>query len=155
MLFLLFHIGKERYALEASRVVEVVPMLDMKEIPQAPPGLAGLINYRGQPVPVVDLNRLTLGHAATGKFSTRIIIMKCEGLNGTPQMVGLVAERATGMLRKDPHDFVKTGLGEIEKPFLGPVLMDPAGPIQWILEDKLLTYDLRQLVLDLAPPVAP
>jgi len=27
MLFLLFHIGNDRYALEASRVVEVVPFL--------------------------------------------------------------------------------------------------------------------------------
>ena len=35
MLFLLFQMGKDRYALEASRVVEVVPMLALNQLPQA------------------------------------------------------------------------------------------------------------------------
>jgi chemotaxis-related protein WspB len=63
MLFLLFQLGKERYALQASRVVEVVPLLELKQLPQAPKGVAGIINYRGRPVPVVDLCALTLGPA--------------------------------------------------------------------------------------------
>ena len=49
MLFLLFQLGKDRYALEASRVVEVVPLLALKQLPQAPKGVAGIFNYRGPP----------------------------------------------------------------------------------------------------------
>ena len=155
MLFLLFHIGNDRYALEASRVVEVVPLLDLTEIPQAPPGLAGLLNFRGQSVPTVDLDRLALKRPASPKYSTRIIIVRCDRPNAAPQLVGLIAQRATEMLRKEPHEFVQTGLSNVGSPFLGPVLMDPAGPIQWINEDKLLTNDVRQLVLDLASPLPP
>ena len=44
MLFLLFQLGKERYALPASRVVEVVPLLELKQLPQAPKGVAGIFN---------------------------------------------------------------------------------------------------------------
>ena len=54
MLFLLFQLGKERYALEATRVVEVVPLLALKQLPQAPKGVAGIFNYRGRPVPAGD-----------------------------------------------------------------------------------------------------
>jgi chemotaxis-related protein WspB len=154
MLFLLFHVGSERYALEASRVVEVVPMLEVKVIPQAPPGLAGFINYRGQPVPAVDLKRLALGDSATARFSTRIIVVRCERPDGTQQLVGLIAERATETIRKDKDEFVKTGLSDTERPFLGPVLMDPAGPIQWINEDKLFTSDVRQSVLEPTLPLS-
>ena len=40
MLFLLFQLGNDRYVLEASRVVEVVPLLALKQLPQAPEGVA-------------------------------------------------------------------------------------------------------------------
>jgi len=50
MLFLLFQLGQDRYALEASRVIEVLPLVSLKRIPQAPRGVAGLFNYRGRPV---------------------------------------------------------------------------------------------------------
>ena len=55
MLILLFQLGKDRYALEASRVVEVVPLLALKHLPQSPPGIAGVFNYRGRPVPASDI----------------------------------------------------------------------------------------------------
>jgi chemotaxis-related protein WspB len=155
MLFLLFHIGTDRYALEASRVVEVLPLLELTEIPQAPPGLAGLLNYRGQSVPTVDLNRLAQKSPASPKYSTRIILVRCNRPSAAPQLVGLIAQRATEILRKEPHEFVQTGISTVGTPLLGPVLMDPAGPIQWINEEKLLTNDVRQLVLDLASPLPP
>ncbi len=36
MLFLLFQLGKDRYVLEAARVIEVLPLMDLKQIPEAP-----------------------------------------------------------------------------------------------------------------------
>src|SRR5215471_14522815 len=75
MLFLLFQLGNDRYALEARRVVEAVPLLELTRLPQAPKGVAGIFNYRGHPVPAIDLCELTLGVAASERFSTRIIIV--------------------------------------------------------------------------------
>ena len=75
MLFLLFHLGKDRYVLEAGRVVKVLPMVDLKKIPEAPRGVAGIFNYHGQPVPAVDLSELTLGQPAGERLSTRIILI--------------------------------------------------------------------------------
>ena len=146
MLFLLFQLGKDRYALEASRVVEVVPLLEMKQLPQAPRGVAGIFNYRGRPVPAVDLSALTLGQPASEQFSTRIIIVNYPDESGTQHLLGLIAERATETLRKDVKDFADSGMKLDQAPYLGPILMDDQSPIQWIYEQRLLPDPVRNLL---------
>ena len=152
MLFLLFQLGTERYALEASRVVEVVPLLALKQLPQAPKGVAGIFNYRGRPVPAVDLGSLTLGRPASERLSTRIIIVNYPDDSGAYHLLGLVAEHATELLRKDARDFVDSGIRLGAAPYLGPILMDGSRSIQWIYEQRLLPEPVRQLLF--AEPTA-
>lgn len=146
MLFLLFHVGNERYVLEASRIVEVVPLLSLKSLPQGPKGLAGIANYRGQPVPVVDLCRLTVDRPAWERLSTRIIIVKYPDGNGGEKLLGLVAEQATQMIRKEMRDFLDPGFTNQDLRHLGPVVLDAQGVIQWVQAEGLLTGEVRQLV---------
>ena len=146
MLFLLFQLGKDRYALEAGRVVEVVPFLALKKLPQAPKGFAGLMNYRGRPVPTLDLCELTTNQPAAERLSTRIISVNCPDGHGGQRLLGLIAERATEMLRKDPKEFVDPGFRVSGAPFLGPVLLDSKGAIQWLLEQHLLSEPVRELL---------
>jgi chemotaxis-related protein WspB len=146
MLFLIFQLGKDRYALDASRVVEVLPLVALKRIPQAPKGVAGILNYRGRPVPAIDLSELTVGQPSRERLSTRIIIVNCPGENNSGQLLGLVAEHATEMLRKEAKDFMEPGVNVTAAPYLGPVLMDGKGMVQWVNEQKLLSEPLRQLL---------
>lgn len=146
MLFLFFHIGDDRYAVEASRVVEVLPMVSLKKLPHAPRGVAGLFSYRGAPVPAVDLAELAVGRAAAEALSTRIIVVQHPAGNGAMRCLGLIAERATEIARKDPREFVHSGITNSGAPYLGPVLMDPRGPVQWIHEQRLLPPPLRELI---------
>jgi len=146
MLFVLFHLGNERYALEANRVVEVVPLLELKRFPQSPPGVAGLFIYRGHPVPALDLCSLTLGRAATEHLSTRIIIVNYSATPHEEQLVGLIAERATETIRREPKDFSEPSVQLSTAPFLGPVLTDDKGVIQLISTQKLLQESLRGLL---------
>ena len=146
MLFLLFQLGKERYALQASRVVEVVPLLELKQLPQAPKGVAGIFNYHGRPVPAVDLCALTLGQPASERFSTRIIIVNYPDDRGTSNLLGLIAEHATEMLSKEPNEFLDSGVKLSEAPYLGPILMDNQHPVQWIYEQRLLPERVRDLL---------
>ncbi len=132
MLFLLFQIGNDRYALEARRAVEVVPYLALKKIPQAPTGVAGLFNYRGQPVPALDLCELTLGRPARERLSTRIIVVNCGDAEDPGRRIGLIAEHATEMMQRDEREFVDPGIVVGAAPYLGPVLMDGKGVIQLI-----------------------
>jgi chemotaxis-related protein WspB len=146
MLFVLFQLGQDRYALEASRVVEIVPLLEMKQLPQAPKGVAGVFNYRGRPVPAVDLSVLTLGRPAPPRYSTRIIIVEYADAAGKNHLLGLIAERATQTLRKDVKDFVDSGVRLGQAPYLGPILMDDQSPIQWIYEQRLLPEPVRDVL---------
>jgi len=146
MLFLLFQLGTDRYALEASRVVEVVPLLELKRLPQAPKGVAGMFNYRGYPVPAVDLSELTLGQPAQERLSTRIIVVKHPDATGQERLLGLVAEHATETLRADPVSFVDSGVRLGAAPYLGPMLMDAKGPVQWLHESRLVPETVRHLI---------
>jgi chemotaxis-related protein WspB len=145
MLFLSFQLGGDRYALEASRVVEVVPLLALKRIPHAPPGVAGLFNYRGRPVPAVDLCELALHQPATLRYSTRIIIVNYPDAGGRSHLLGLIAENATGILRKESADFTHPG-GRSRAPYLGPVTTDGKDIVQWIYEQRLLSEHDRDLL---------
>ncbi|HOX57348.1 MAG TPA: chemotaxis protein CheW [Candidatus Paceibacterota bacterium] len=143
MLFLLFQLDQDRYALEASRVVEVVPLLEMKQLPEAPRGVVGIFNYRGRPVPAVDLSALTLGQPARERFSTRIIIVNYPDGGGTNRLLGLIAEQATETMRRDAKDFLDSGVKLDHAPYLGPILMDQQRPVQWIYEQRLLSDSVR------------
>ncbi len=150
LLFLVFKLGNDRYALEAGKVVEVLPLLEMKQVPHAPKGVVGVFVYRGAPVPAVDLSEVTLGKPAARLLSTRIIIVNFTASDARSHPVGLIAEEATELLRTQPQEFVHSGIDIKAAPYLGPVLMDPAGPIQWFYEQHLLTEPVQQLIFDAA-----
>ena len=136
MLFLQFQIGPDRYALEASRVVEVIPLLGLKKIPHAPRGVAGMFNYRGEVVPALDLTALTTGQPAAERLSTRILVVRTSVAGRGSRLLGLIAERATSTMRKEEHDFVDPRLTPGSASYLGPVLLDDQGVIQWIQDRK-------------------
>jgi chemotaxis-related protein WspB len=143
MLFLLFQLGKERYALEASRVIEVLPLLELKRLPQAPAGVAGIFNYRGRPVPAVDLGQLTLGEPASERLSTRIIVINYPDETGKNQPLGLIAEHATEIIRRERREFMEPALKLGQPPYLGPILLDSRGAIHWVREQRLLPASVR------------
>ncbi len=146
MLFLLFKIGQDRYALPASQMVEVVPLVNLKNIPQAPPGVAGLFSYHGQPVPVLDLSELATGKVAEARVSTRIILVYYPGAAGEKHILGLMAEQISETIRRGKTDFLAPGLAVKTAPYLGAVLMDNRGIIQCVEVEKLLSESLRELL---------
>ncbi len=143
MLFLLFQIGPDRYALPAERVLEVLPLLELKRLPDAPKGVSGIFNYRGRPVAAVDLCALTLNRPAGERLSTRIIIVKYADTSGTSHLLGLVAEQATQIMRRDAKDFVPLDSNLGAPPYLGPVLTDSDGMIHLLHEQRLLSEPAR------------
>ena len=53
MLFLVFQLGKDRYAIEAHQVIEILHLVNVKQIPRAPAGVAGVFDYHGASVPLM------------------------------------------------------------------------------------------------------
>jgi chemotaxis-related protein WspB len=152
MLFLLFQLGQDRYALDTSRVAEVLPLVGITQIPQAPAGVAGLFNYRGVPVPVVDLSQLTMGRPAHSRLNTRIVLVHYPDSSGGTRLLGLIAEKVTETVRRDKADFVASGVTNDRAPYLGPVATDARGLMQWIDVESLLPPSVRDVLF--ASPVA-
>jgi chemotaxis-related protein WspB len=146
VLFLLFELGKDRYALDVRQIAEVLPLVEVKQIPQAPPTIAGLFTYRGTLVPVIDLSQLTLGRPAARRLSTRLVLVNYPDESGQTHLLGLIAERATQAARHEAADFAASGITNPGAAYLGPVTTDARGLLQWIDVRALLPPSLRDLL---------
>lgn len=142
MLLVTFQLGADRYAIEAAQVVEVLPVVEMKSVPGGAPGVAGLFDYHGEPVPAIDLTEVALGVPSRRLMSTRIILVHYPDEAG-PQLLGVIAEQATQTLRRSPNEFVESGVTPGEKPFLGPVTHVDGRLVQWVKIERLLSPEVR------------
>lgn len=85
-------VGSDLFAAPVTRVQEILDMRPIARLPQAPPHLLGMIDVRGQGVPVLDL-RLTLGMAhADDTENTRIVVLGVT-TQGREVTLGLRADR--------------------------------------------------------------
>jgi chemotaxis-related protein WspB len=145
VLFLVFQLGSDRYAIDAAQVVEVLPLVNWKCVPRAPAGVAGIIEYRGVPIPLVDLTDLAIGRPSQKWMSTRIIVVNYRpDLSTRDYLLALVAEQAIRTVRRSEEEFVHSGLTVADSPYLGFVAADPAGAIQRIDVQHLLSETLRK-----------
>ncbi|WP_434579919.1 purine-binding chemotaxis protein CheW [Pseudomonas sp. Z5-35] len=151
-LFLVFCIGNERYALQATDVVEVLPRLSLKPIARAPSWVAGVFAWRGVVVPVIDLCALTFGQDAQARTSTRLVLVHYRHqAQQAAQVLGLILEQATDTLRCDPADFKPYGLDNRQAPYLGPVREDAQGMLQWVRVNDLLDESVRAMLFPTPP----
>ncbi len=121
------------YAVEAARVVEVVPWVPLRPLPHAPDHVVGLLPYRGRVVPVVDLAALFGTGHCTSRLSTRILVL---GIAGQPSF-GLLAERIMDLQAVADGDWLPTGVAAPTAPFLGPVTRTGSDLVQLLLVDQL------------------
>lgn len=85
-------VADELFAAPVEKVQEILDMRPIARLPQAPDTLLGMIDVRGQGIPVVDL-RLTLGlPAAPDTENTRIIVLALTGQDADVRL-GLRADR--------------------------------------------------------------
>lgn len=152
MLLLIFQIQSRWYALEASQVAEIIPRVHLREVPNAPDFVSGLLNYRGMIIPVIDLGTFLEGNAAAPYLSTRIMIiqyptqspLELDTFQQQPktkprmQYLGLIAEKITETLDRSPSDILDPTLPTQPGHYLGGMLLDDRGMIQYLGIDKLV-----------------
>jgi purine-binding chemotaxis protein CheW len=85
--YVLFHVGVETYALEIRSTQEVLRFREPKRIPHAPDHVLGVINLRGQIIPIVGLRERFSQLKQEPTEETRIIVAEHNG-----QLTGLVAD---------------------------------------------------------------
>ncbi len=148
MVYVLFRLGKERYALESEHVIEVIPRLPLRRQPGTPGFVAGLLNFRGTLVPVLDLGTLTLGAPCPQQLSTRILMIHYTLRSGVPKVLGLIAEAVTDAVKKEPHEFAAPGVVAGQAPHLGRIAIDGGGMVQCVLPEHLLPPEIERLLFE-------
>jgi purine-binding chemotaxis protein CheW len=97
MQLVVFHIGKELYAVGIEAVHEIVKVPDITEVPDAPAFLEGVINLRGKIVPVIDLRKRMRLPAGERTKTSRVLITENEG-----RLVGLLVDAVSEVLKMSP-----------------------------------------------------
>lgn len=146
MILILFRVGGDTFGLEASRVIEVIPLLAVREVPRAPEFVSGLINFRGMITPVIDLSMLHRGTPSRSALSTRIIVCGHDDGTGDSRIVGLVAERATDTLSCRREDFQSPGVRTDGVRYLGDILLTGGRTVQLVTPETMLTPEVLEIL---------
>jgi purine-binding chemotaxis protein CheW len=89
-----FLVGEEEYGLEILRVKEVIRIREITRLPRAPSFVKGIINLRGDIIPIIDLrDRFGLERREYSQ-ATRVIVVDVEG-----RLVGMVVDAASQVVR--------------------------------------------------------
>ncbi len=100
--FVTLGIDREVFAVPVEPVLEILAMRPLFRVPEAPAHFAGLLDVRGQAVPVIDL-RLKLGlPAAPPTDNTRILVLEVP-VSGRRLVLGLIADRVFEVAALDQH----------------------------------------------------
>lgn len=146
MLYVVFHLDDQRYGLDTGQIVEIVPYVNLKPLPHAPAFVAGLFDYRGRTVPVIDLTALTLQRPSREMHSTRILLIRYPTAEGDTRLLGLLAERVVETVKLEEADFADTGIEVPEARYLGRIARDDRGLLQAIETQDLLPPEVCDLL---------
>jgi len=95
--YLTFALANEEYGLEILKVREIIGYIDVTAVPQTPHYVKGVINLRGQVIPVIDL-RAKFG-METAEVTDETCIIVVEITSATRQFnTGIVVDRVQEVL---------------------------------------------------------
>ncbi len=97
---LTFEIGSSLFALPIEGVHEVAEMAPLACIPTLPSDVAGVINYRGDALPVVRRERLL--DPGAGALAAPAHVLVIGDRAGSPPCLGLEVDRVLGLIDGQP-----------------------------------------------------
>jgi len=87
------------FGLSISQVPEILGSLPVTPVPGAAAFVLGLVNWRGRPVPVIDLDRCLGFGSSLADGRTRLVIARDTGRPGKSTWIGFPARPAIQLLR--------------------------------------------------------
>ena len=75
----IFLVGKEEYGLDVQAVTAIEPMMDIVPVPNAPTCVLGLMNLRGEVIPVYSLRKRFELEEVADKEKNKLIVAHYDG----------------------------------------------------------------------------
>jgi purine-binding chemotaxis protein CheW len=98
--YITFKLGDELFAINVSQVREVLDLSQITKVPTAPAYMRGVVNVRGNSIPVVDL-RLKFGlPKSADTVNTRTLVLELE-LGGEVTVLGGIADSVHEVIELD------------------------------------------------------
>lgn len=94
-----FTVGKEEYGVHIEDVQEIVRMPEITHLPQTPDFIKGVINLRGNIIPVIDMRERFNMEAKEYTYVTRVIVIKLE-----KKLVGMIVDTVSQVLVLNEDD---------------------------------------------------
>ncbi|MEY3033173.1 MAG: hypothetical protein RLZZ622_1648 [Planctomycetota bacterium] len=101
MQLLTFSMNDRRYGIDTRQIVEVLPLVSSRPLPRQPEEVLGVIRYRGQLLPAIDLGQIIAGRRCRDRLSTRTIVVQLassENAVAAEPLIALVAEDVIGIV---------------------------------------------------------
>jgi purine-binding chemotaxis protein CheW len=89
-----FKIGREVFALDILRAREVVVPREITPVPDCPRCVEGVMNLRGNLIPVIDLRKRLRAARSGHEAEERIIVVDVDGMSA-----GLIVDGASELIR--------------------------------------------------------
>jgi purine-binding chemotaxis protein CheW len=99
--YMTFKLGDELFAINVAQVREVLEVPQITRVPTAPRYMRGVVNVRGQSIPVVDLRTRFGLPTGTETVQSRIIVMELE-LDGETAVLGGMADSVHEVIELEP-----------------------------------------------------
>ena len=92
-------VGKEHFGVPIELVHEIVRIMEITSVPDAPDFIEGVINLRGKIIPVIDLRKRFGETKITSGKKNRILVAEIMD-----KIVGLVVDAASEVVKIPPAD---------------------------------------------------
>jgi purine-binding chemotaxis protein CheW len=92
--FVGFRLGDEDYAIEITRIREIILMKPITRLPQVPDAVEGLINLRGTVIPIINLRKRFGLPSRPFDDETRTIVVTVQD-----KTVGCIVDEVTQVMR--------------------------------------------------------
>lgn len=100
--YLTFHLSAEEYGVEILKVREIIGLMKVTRIPQAPAHIRGVINLRGKVIPVLDL-RCRFGMDTIPDTDQTCVIVVDINTPGGSLLMGVVVDAVSEVLDISPE----------------------------------------------------
>ncbi len=137
-----FHLGEEEFALDIAYVKEIVRLAPITRVPKCKEWIEGVINLRGNVVPVMDL-RKRFHVPSTNQRQTRIIILELRGISLGVLVDAVVETRQIGRSLVEPAPAL---MSSVESEYIAGVAKLEDRLISLLQIDKILNFDGKEAV---------
>ena len=101
--YLTFRLGKEEFGVHVSQVLNILEMTEITEVPKTPDYMKGVINLRGNVLPVID-SRVKFALPETEYTNKTCIIVLDLDLDGNPVNIGAIVDEVLSVIEIEEGD---------------------------------------------------